>query len=373
MAIILMLLGHPSLAQPPSRRDLEDRLEAARRRLKGERWRLNVMNERARDVSSQLGETQAQLGQARARMQEARTRLSLARHRLESLRQNIRRTEARLKRSQLALETRLRGIYEEGEVNYAAVLLEAESFTDFLNQSEYLQRIVESDQQLIGEVRARRQELERQKRAAQRTVDEVARQKRAFEEQEGRLASLETRRRKLLSQVRSERDAIASRVDELQHSSAELEAQLEQLIRARQADGGYGPAPAPSAGGYILPVRGWITSPFGYRVHPIRGTTIFHSGLDIAAESGTPIRAADNGRVIYSGWYGGYGYAVILDHGDGYSTLYGHCSALHVYEGQSVSQGHAIASVGSTGMSTGPHLHFEVRYHGNPVDPRGRL
>jgi murein DD-endopeptidase MepM/ murein hydrolase activator NlpD len=108
-------------------------------------------------------------------------------------------------------------------------------------------------------------------------------------------------------------------------------------------------------------------------MHPIRGRVIFHSGIDIGAMYGTAIYATASGKVIYSGWYGGYGNAVVIDHGGGYSSLYGHCSTLYVSNGQTVRQGATIASVGSTGMSTGPHLHFEVRQRGIPIDPRSKI
>ena len=124
-------------------------------------------------------------------------------------------------------------------------------------------------------------------------------------------------------------------------------------------------------GRYLTPAQGPITSPFGYRIHPIFGTMRFHTGVDIGAYYGSPVLASDSGVVIDSGWLGGYGNCIIVDHGGGYSTLYAHCSELYVSYGQSVSKGQQIAAVGSTGNSTGPHLHFEVRINGEPVDPLG--
>ena len=121
----------------------------------------------------------------------------------------------------------------------------------------------------------------------------------------------------------------------------------------------------------IWPVNGVITSPYGYRTHPIFGTTIYHSGIDIGVDYGTPVQAADGGTVVEAGWGSGYGYAVVIDHGNGLSTLYGHNQELAVSAGQSVSQGQVIAYAGSTGNSTGPHVHFEVRANGDPVDPQG--
>ncbi len=141
-------------------------------------------------------------------------------------------------------------------------------------------------------------------------------------------------------------------------------------------DGGgadYSYQPVSGSGAFIWPVNGVITSPYGYRTHPIFGSTIYHSGMDIGVDYGTPVHAADSGVVVEAGWISGYGYAVIIDHGNGLSTLYGHNESLNVSEGQSVSQGQVIAYAGSTGNSTGPHVHFEVRSNGDPVDPAAYL
>lgn len=121
------------------------------------------------------------------------------------------------------------------------------------------------------------------------------------------------------------------------------------------------------------PSIGEITSSFGYRIHPILGYKRFHAGIDFGADTGSPIYAADSGVVLFAGWYGGYGQSVIIDHGNSLTTLYAHASELYVSEGQSIQQGQVIAAIGSTGLSTGPHLHFEVRQNGEPVDPLNYL
>ena len=132
-----------------------------------------------------------------------------------------------------------------------------------------------------------------------------------------------------------------------------------------------------SSTGFIRPISGPITSPFGYRVHPIFKSRIFHSGIDIAGPNGGSIHASNDGRVIYAGWYGGYGKVVILDHGiingKPITTLYGHMSAVLVSSGQNVKKGQTIGREGSTGYSTGPHCHFEVRENGKPVSPFGYI
>ncbi len=125
--------------------------------------------------------------------------------------------------------------------------------------------------------------------------------------------------------------------------------------------------------GFLWPVRGTISSPFGPRIHPIYGIPSFHTGIDIAVPEGTPVRAAASGTVTFSGWQEGFGLLVVIDHANGYETYYGHLSKLLVTAGQSVSAGEVIALSGNTGLSTGPHLHFEVRYLDTPVDPRPLL
>ena len=132
----------------------------------------------------------------------------------------------------------------------------------------------------------------------------------------------------------------------------------------------------PSGGGngsFVWPCSGPITSYYGWRVHPIFGTRKYHSGMDIAVDTGTPIHAAAAGVIVYSGWMGGYGYAIMIDHGGGLVTIYGHNSSLAVGEGQRVSQGQVVAYAGSTGYSTGPHCHFEVRLHGEVTEPLNYL
>jgi len=124
---------------------------------------------------------------------------------------------------------------------------------------------------------------------------------------------------------------------------------------------------------FVWPVHGPISSPFGPRIHPIYGAPSFHTGIDIAVPEGTPVRAAASGTVTFAGWYEGFGVLVVIDHGNGYESYYAHLSKLLVSAGQSVSAGDVIALSGNTGLSTGPHLHFEVRYFGTPVDPRPLL
>ena len=171
-----------------------------------------------------------------------------------------------------------------------------------------------------------------------------------------------------------------SKLADLAAADAELTQEIRDLEAAAAAaantSSGGSTAPAPgssSVSGFQWPVNGSVTSGFGYRVHPIYGTRRLHQGIDVSGGSGTPIAAAKGGTVLSAGWRGGYGNAVVLSHGDGVTTLYAHQSSMNVSSGDQVSRGDIIGWVGSTGASTGPHLHFEVRINGSAVDPRPYL
>jgi murein DD-endopeptidase MepM/ murein hydrolase activator NlpD len=174
-------------------------------------------------------------------------------------------------------------------------------------------------------------------------------------------------------QIRLKREAesrISRWESELTAYAAEDE-QIQALISNSTATTVALAAPrAPSVYGMQWPVDGPVTSGFGYRVHPVYGTRKLHSGLDISAPGGTPIAAADRTTPLPAGWRGGYGNTVIVDHGDGVTTLYAHMSRISTSEGATVERGDGIGQVGATGTATGNHLHLEIRISGQPTDPR---
>jgi murein DD-endopeptidase MepM/ murein hydrolase activator NlpD len=182
----------------------------------------------------------------------------------------------------------------------------------------------------------------------------------------GRLQALQGERQTALAQAQTEAAAAQARYDALQQASASTAALLANRART---DVGGPPAPVPGGGGLVMPVSGVFTSPFGYRIDPLGRGRRFHAGQDIGAPTGTPIYAATAGTVAYAGWESGYGNYTCIDRGSGFATCYGHQSKILVIVGQPVTQGQLIGLVGSTGNSTGPHLHFEVRLNGQPVNP----
>lgn len=350
-------------------------IEQSQSRLHYEKFRLSVVNQREQDLSSQLKKTESSLYEVEESIRNIRDRRYRLGLELDQLRRDLKSLQSELTGKQKGMRARLREMYINRESSYFAVILESENFSDFINRLEFFQRIMKGDTELVAEIKAQRKKIEEEKAREEAVEAELASLEVEKEKKQSYFGGLKRRRGELLGAVKQERDQIADNVYEMEILTRELEQSLQSIIREAQAinENNSSKAPIRSERNFVWPVRGFITSNYGYRVHPIRGSVIFHSGIDIAAMYGAPICATASGLVIYSGWYGGYGNAVIVDHGNGYSSLYAHCSTVFVGKGQSVTQGNIIASIGSTGMSTGPHLHFEIRQNGVPVDPRSRL
>lgn len=320
-------------------------------------------------VSEVLRQIQVELDSAMAELRKVENQLSLVMNKIGELEKELAAAEKRLQEREKVLNKRLRDIYIHGKLNYLEVIMGAKNFSDFSNRMEFLKRIITSDLTLIGEIKKERalillkkQELEAQKKELVELENKARKQKDKIEDKkEEQLIVLE--------RLQNEKALAEQSYAELQSTSESIKAR----IQARQHQGISSSQAVHGTGQLIWPAHGPITSPFGYRIHPIFGTQIFHSGIDLGIDTGTPVLAADSGVVVEAGWISGYGYTVIIDHGNGLSTLYAHNSEVTVSPGQSVSQGQVICYSGSTGYSTGPHLHFEVRLNGSPVNPLGYL
>lgn len=351
-------------------------IKQKREKLYYQRRRLRILNIRERDIAQQLAQTQLQLKQARDSLDNVYLKLIKNQNQLRAIKKTLNKIQENLKNHSKNLSFRLRDIYENSQINYLSALIQADDFCDFLNRLDFLKSIVDSDFKLLANIKQEERKYFIAKAKYEEKIQENIALRKKLKEKETVLVSLESKRRSLLRQVSQQRRSLSGYIVELEHSTRQLENQLQNLIRQRQQANIRSKATSPygGSGRFYWPCKSrYITSPFGWRTHPIYGRVKFHTGIDIAASYGSPIYAADSGVVIYSGWYGGYGKTVIIDHGGGYSTLYGHCSALYVRKGQRVSQRQKIAAIGSTGISTGPHLHFEVRQNGTPVNPRSKL
>lgn len=353
----------------------------------------------ADDLEDQLADIQSQISAAQAdqvnakeviqavmdRLDAIQTELDAANAELSRIRgeqarlnEQIRQNELALQRAldalharQAVLARRVRAIYMHGQLNYVDVIIGSKSFSDFANRLELLKRIIRADFSLILEIQeqqrqieAKRAELEQEKAQLDALEADAVKAQEAIE-------AKKAEQQRALEEAQAHRAAAEQLESELQQASADVQAKIEARLREQQAGGGY--TGVVGTGQLSWPCSGPITSPFGYRIHPIFGIEISHAGMDIGVPEGTPVHAADSGTVIEADWISGYGYTIIIDHGNGIQTLYAHNSSLIAGAGQSVSKGEVVAYSGQTGNVTGPHCHFEVRINGSPVDPMGYL
>ena len=268
--------------------------------------------------------------------------------------------------------TRMRAMEENGDLGYIAFVFQATSFSDLLTRMDNISEIMESDKSLEEKYIAARENVEAVKAEYEEIQAEQMDKRDELEEQKAELEKQIEEAVKLITDLEGDIDAYRATLNENEAMEAELQSRIDDMIeelKKQQQSSGSGTING--TGTYIWPLPGYSPgSAYGWRMHPILHEMRFHAGEDIGAPSGTPILAADSGSVILAGQNGGYGNCVMISHGNGRVTLYGHMSSIAVSYGQNVSQGQVIGYVGSTGMSTGPHLHFEVRVNGATTDPK---
>lgn len=349
--------------------DLEDQLADLQRQAEEQQAKTNEASAKVENVSERLRQIQEELRVATAEYKDVKGQLDSVEAKISDNTELLEKTEADLKVKNKKLQQRVRDIYINGQISYVDVLFGAKDFADLMTRMDVLKRIIKHDYDLIMKVKEEkatventRAQLEKDKAEAEVLVADAQAKKAKVEDKE-------SEQQVLLDQAIYDRDTSERMYEEIMAASQEV---ANMIRRSQMSSAGYSGAPA-GAGGMIWPISGPITSEFGWRTHPIFGTSRFHSGLDIGGDYGMPIYAAAGGTVIYAGWISGYGNAVIIDHGGGVTTLYGHNDSLNVSEGENVAQGQVIAMCGSTGNSTGPHCHFEVRENGEPVSPYGYL
>ena len=267
------------------------------------------------------------------------------------------------------LGKRVRDIYINGQISYIDVLFGAKDFSDFLTRMDLLKRVIQQDYRLVETVLEDKHGIEKSQQALEKDRADEAVQVRDKESKKNDMLAKQKVKEKIIEKMKYDKETIDREYNELMAASK----QVGQMVRSSQYQVSGGLPSGAGNGSMIWPISGPITSEFGWRIHPITGDSRFHSGLDIGGDYGMAVHAAAAGTVTYAGWISGYGNAVIIDHGGGITTLYGHNQSLNVSEGQSVAQGQVIAACGSTGNSTGPHCHFEVRQNGEPVSPYGYL
>jgi len=356
----------PTLAQTPI-----DQLQQQQSDL--ERQRSTVTEQRDR-IQRQEDSAQTKLGGIQTHIKATTTQISAnqkklqdASQRLNKLQSNLASVEAGYQQKQSATIARLKFLQRQQHVQGWAVLLQSQNLNEFFDRRYQLQRVYQGDRQTLTALKVQSDKIATQRRAVSTQKNTVALLTQELLAQKSQFQAEADTQKTNINRLRQDRGALEAAEDQLSKDSENIAALIQQRL-AEQTRSNIA-AVLPSTGLMGYPCNGPITSPFGDRMHPILGYVRFHAGLDFGADYGSPIFAAQAGTVILAGWYGGYGQAVLIDHGGGVTTLYGHASDLYVSEGDRVQRGQAIATIGSSGLSTGPHLHFEVRVSGEPVNP----
>lgn len=367
VSLIMAVLMSLSVAGTALADDLEEQLQDLQEKAAQQQEITNEAQARVDNLSEKLRVLQEEVDAATSEYNDVKSRLDKVQSDIYENTELLNKTEKELKVKNKKLAKRVRDIYINGQISYVDVLFGAKDFSDFLTRMDILKRIIKHDYDLIMKVKADREivmntkaKLEKDKADVELLVaDAEIKQKNMLDKKQAQQV--------LLDKAEYDRDVSQQAYEEIMAASQEI---TRMIQRSQMVGGSY---VSSGSGAMIWPLNGPITSEFGWRTHPIFGTQRYHSGLDIGGDYGLPIAAAASGTVIHAGWISGYGYTVIIDHGGGITTLYGHNESLLVGEGESVSQGQTIALCGSTGNSTGPHCHFEVRENGEPVSPYSYL
>ncbi len=343
-------------------------------KLKKNESKIKVLTKKKKEVEVKIKESKSELAKIQQRLEQSANKLEASSRRYEEVHQEVEKVTDDLISAEDSLEAqlekaeqRLRQMYKTRQYAQANQLMESENLSTLVRRVGYYRYLARKDEQLLQDLSERKDKLSKlqyQQMLKRQTLGKEAQNLAEAKEQH---AIDKQKQKGYLERLTKERQVYEQEMRALERESRSITSMLQKRY-ARQSKTSFNISLG--TGRFTNPVLGFpMTSRFGYRIHPIFRTSKMHTGVDFGAPSGTQIRAADSGVVISAGWQGGYGKAVIVDHGRGLVTLYAHTSAFYVRPGQSVKKGQVIAAVGSTGYSTGPHLHMEVRQNGVPVDP----
>ncbi|MGZ8783309.1 MAG: murein hydrolase activator EnvC family protein, partial [Gaiellaceae bacterium] len=364
----------------------DGRISALEKKIAAAREQEGVLTSEIEAVTAKINALQDDVDAASSRLDQLETVLALHQRKLERLNQLYELQTRKLvflqrqhQEAVARLSKRIVEIYTSERTSSLAVVLESGNFSEMLDQLDFLKTIGRQDQKVAGEVESAKVQMQETRNATRKTRRQVAEttrtvaartlEQRAVRDRlawsQRQLSTARRDKRETLTDVQEDKEEAIGHMRDLQAESAALAAR----IRSAQSSSVVIPAPTGSASssGFVWPVHGVLTSYFGWRWGRM------HEGIDLAVGSGTPVVASAAGTVIVAGWMGGYGNLVVVDHGGGISTAYGHNTIVTAGVGQQVAQGQLIAYSGNTGNSTGPHVHFEVRVNGGAVDPLGYL
>ncbi|MBW4442185.1 MAG: peptidoglycan DD-metalloendopeptidase family protein [Plectolyngbya sp. WJT66-NPBG17] len=369
--IALLFVGLPLSAQTPPEinqlKQQQQQLDQQRSQVQKEREKVQRQE---RSAQKNLTGIRQNIQVTTTQIQTTEAQLSTANRVLKKLEADLSNAEKSYQQKQSSTISRLQFLQRQQGSSGWAVLLQSENLNDFLDRRFRLKQIYKNDRKTLTDLKTEAEKVDRQRQQVEQQKNNIALIAQQLMAQKSQFEQQAASQKEIVDRLRTNRRALEAAEAQLEKDSKGIGELIQKRIAEERAKNGI---VILGTGQFNLPSDAPISSGFGYRMHPILGYQRFHAGVDFGADYGTPILAADRGVVIFAGWYGGYGNAIILDHGNGITTMYAHAQELYVSEGQTVERGKAIAATGSTGLSTGPHLHFEVRKDGEPVDPMNYL
>ena len=337
--------------------EIKNQLEESNEQLQEVQEELSTNLQQVQKLDETIGTTETQLGELNTKIEELQNNIN-------DIEEKLGKVQKQYDEQKSFLEERLVSLYESGETTYLDVILSSTSITDFLSNYFLISEITEYDMQLLDEVEIQKNTIETQNRILTEKKEEISQTKQTQIKTAKVLQNTKNLREHYILQLSESEQKIQNDIDEYNRQYKEVEAEI--LLLSQN-----GISPEYIGGVMAWPIPGYtrITSTYGMRTHPITGVYKLHTGVDVGAPMGANFIAANDGIVTKASYNGAYGNMVIIDHGGGVSTLYAHGSEIMVQVGQQVKRGDIVLKVGSTGYSTGPHAHFEVRINGKTVNP----
>jgi murein DD-endopeptidase MepM/ murein hydrolase activator NlpD len=385
LVLCLAIVAVPAASADPQERlrsieqkreEIQSRIERTEKKAKSLEGSISILDDEAETLQSKLSELNAEIDVLDGRISGVQAKLELAQQRYSTLTEALLDIQADLVESTDSLTNRAIERYKAGPGAYVEGMLTSESFSELSDRYEYYETTVEIDSDLIDEIERLDAETDARREQVAEEKDRIADAKLQLEKDRADLASVQIEKQQMLdvqNAIIAEKEDVLrgqlAKKSDLEDLDSQLQKDSQEIQALLSRPSGGGGSPTYTGGQFAWPANGPVTSPYGYRTHPIFGDSRLHTGVDIGAGYGSAVFAASGGRVVFAGTMSGYGNAIVVDHGGGVATTYNHLSGFSVSGGASVNRGQTIGSVGCTGYCTGPHLHFEVRIGGSPVDP----
>lgn len=354
----------------------ERQYDNIQKQISDNRRKLTATQKQEKNVTQQIERLSQKLTVTQQKVNVTTLNVRKVQNNISVLNKKIAETTKSIENVKALLKERFVSIYKYGSSAQFNLYMSSQGAQEAMSTSYLLGKIAEQDQFLINQLAAEKEELEKSQKELRAQKSRLENQVVSLDKESKELRSATSERNELLAKVRKDKALFIAEQKELLRASQELQATIKRLLQekrrlAQERDPGKKETVYYRGGklAWPLPIDGKITSPFGTRVHPVFKTKTTHTGIDISAPKGTAINAADSGEILYTGWLRGYGQVVIIDHGANLTTVYAHMSKIEIAEGAKVRRGQLIGRVGSTGVATGNHLHFETRVNGEAVNP----